>query len=68
MESEFKAANPDAIVMEMTMKMPLGHWRKLQKQLANAYPAWDLSSAIQGMIRKAETHFYPEPEDGGRDG
>jgi len=65
MTTTLKVEKPDAIEMTLTMTMPLGHWKKLKNQLANNFPAWDLSTAITEMVNKAETHFRCDVKEGG---
>ena len=64
MTTKLKVENPDAVEMTLTLTMPLGQWRRLKEQLGNAWPAWDVGSAIREMITKAETHFEAKVKEG----
>ncbi len=55
-----QATQPDMIKMSLTMTMTLQEWRGFQKQLADAYPSWKVSSAISDMVRQAQTEFTTE--------
>lgn len=57
---KFHCTNPDAIEFTLEITMNLSQWKRLQQQLDNQYPAWDLASQIGAMIRHAEKEFYPE--------
>lgn len=60
MQTKIKVINPDSIQMELTITMDLKKWKELRAQLQQAWPSWDLGSAIADMISQAEKHFYPE--------
>jgi hypothetical protein len=63
MEAKFKVLNPDAIEMELTVKMPLRDWKRLQEQLPNKYPAYRLIEQIADMTRQAEKHFTTQDKE-----
>ena len=59
MYTTFKAADPDAIQMELTVIMSLRDWKELQKQLkSQEHPSFTLGNEIDELVRKAEEHFY----------
>lgn len=64
MTTTLKVEKPDGIEMTLTMTMTLGQWKELRAQLAGAWPAWELGSAIREMIQKADTHFRGEVKEG----
>ena len=63
MRADFTVINPEKIEMELTITMSLGQWIKLQDELPDEWPACDLNSKIDDMIRQAEAHFYPKQEE-----
>ena len=62
MQTEFKAAKPDKIEMELTVRMELADWVRLKDQLGDQnYPSWAMKGKIAEMITHAQAHFKPEP-------
>ena len=56
--------NPNEVVYEIRVSMPLKHWRELMKQLPTEWPSSDLSMKLRDVIRQAEQTFYPkEPNE-----
>lgn len=65
MECKFKAVNPDDIVMEMTIEMPLQDWKHLRDDIPlNLHSiSFDFRLKIIELIKSAETHFYSEEKE-----
>lgn len=67
--AQIKITNPDEIIAAITLTLTLKDWRELRAQLAQRWPAWHLSNAIDELIGKAERQFYTiEPLLGTQDG
>ena len=60
MDTKMTVTNPDYIEVKLEITMTLYNWKRLDDQLASAYPAWDLSKAIREMIAKSQSTFYPD--------
>ena len=63
MKITLKAARPRNIEMTLSITMTVSEWDKVQGQLSGAYPAWQVSSAISGLISKAHQEFEPSEEE-----
>jgi hypothetical protein len=63
MKAKIKAQKPDEIEMELTLTMRLKDWKELRSQVQQAWPSWEVGSAISDLINQAEKHFYPKPTD-----
>ena len=59
MYATFKVVNAEKVEFEMVIKMSLGDWEKIEKQLSGNQLSWDLSVKIASMIKQAKTQFYP---------
>lgn len=53
----FKATQPDAIEMTLTLTMPLGQWRELRDAQDKKYPGWRFAGLISRMIINAEANY-----------
>lgn len=66
--TDFKVLNPDAIEMELAVRMTLREWKLLQGQLPSSHPAYSLTASISKMVDQATTEFIApagEIETGG---
>jgi len=60
MKSRMMVENPDDVEVTIKMTMRVKDWAELRDQLANAYPAWELSSHINSMLSQIRKIVYPE--------
>ena len=60
MRATLRLTDPDDMDATMTLTMKLKHWKELRDQLADRWPAADLTSAISSIVTKAERHFWPD--------
>lgn len=54
MSMEAFIANPEAIEVTVTMRMPLRHWQQLRDQLESKWPSSDLHRDLSALIRQVE--------------
>lgn len=64
MKTHLMVENPGEVEMTMKITMKVRDWEKLREQLANDWPAWDLSRNITDLLGQARKIFYPtQPEE-----
>lgn len=57
MQAVIKIQRPDDVVVDLTLSATLGNWKRLQSQLTNDYPSWNLANIISVAIGKARAQF-----------
>lgn len=51
---------PEDLEVTLTITCQLSEWIELAEQLSNAYPSWQLTSAINDVVYKAKDVFVAE--------
>ncbi len=57
MRTKAKIIEPDAVEVEITIRMTLHGWRELRSQLSGAYPSWELSRQISDVVNAVSDTF-----------
>lgn len=63
MKKKMKVTAPDSVDFTLSVTMPLREWRELAGQLSERWPSWELSRAINDMVRQATREFVPAPDE-----
>ena len=64
MRAKIEITRPEDIEASMTITMTLGQWERLHGQLANAYPAWELSQKIGELNRALRRTLLADQAEG----
>lgn len=54
---DMQVENPDSVEVSLSMRMNLGDWKRLRKQLVSDYPSWKLGQAIAETVEHVDKHF-----------
>jgi len=59
MKAKYNIESPGDVNATMTITMTVAQWEKLNEQLSENYPSWQLSSLINCLVNDARKVIYP---------